>query len=194
MQIFSFWDRGRGHAPRIVQDCFSRWEDLNPGCTLTVLQNEDLPGLLGDFPFDISLLPVQARADILRIRLLRQYGGIWTDATVLPVLPLAMWHERYVAPGGFFVYCASAEHWRFTNFLILSRPGNHFIAMLDERIRQYWTHPRRIVDQTPGRLQPRSRIGKRLLLHALGHVDKWRSQSLMQAISMKPRKLSAVLS
>jgi len=28
----------------------------------------------------------------------------------------------------------------------------------------------------------------------LGHVDKWRSQSLMQAMSMKPRKLSAVLS
>ena len=27
-----------------------------------------------------------------------------------------------------------------------------------------------------------------------GHVDKWRSQSLMQAMSMKPRKLSAVLS
>ena len=28
----------------------------------------------------------------------------------------------------------------------------------------------------------------------LGHVDKCRSQSLMQATSMKPRKLSAVLS
>ncbi|HEY0213842.1 MAG TPA: DNA methyltransferase [Paenirhodobacter sp.] len=28
----------------------------------------------------------------------------------------------------------------------------------------------------------------------LGHVDKWRSQSMMQATSMKPRKLSAVLS
>ena len=30
--------------------------------------------------------------------------------------------------------------------------------------------------------------------NALGHVDKWRSQSLMQATSTKPRKLSAVLS
>ena len=30
--------------------------------------------------------------------------------------------------------------------------------------------------------------------NVLGHVDKWRSQSLMQAMSMKPRKLSAVLS
>lgn len=28
----------------------------------------------------------------------------------------------------------------------------------------------------------------------LGHVDKWRSHSLMQATSTKPRKLSAVLS
>lgn len=34
-------------------------------------------------------------------------------------------------------------------------------------------------------------VGYRL---PLGHVDKWRSQSLMQAMSMKPRKLSAVLS
>ena len=29
---------------------------------------------------------------------------------------------------------------------------------------------------------------------SLGHVDKWRSQSLIQAMSMKPRTLSAVLS
>ena len=32
------------------------------------------------------------------------------------------------------------------------------------------------------------------LLHQLGHVDKWRSQMRIEVMSMKPRKLSAVLS
>ena len=33
-----------------------------------------------------------------------------------------------------------------------------------------------------------------LAVHRLGHVDKWRSQSRIDVMSMKPRKLSAVLS
>jgi len=37
-------------------------------------------------------------------------------------------------------------------------------------------------------------LAEMLKYAGLDHVDKWRSQSLMQAMSMKPRKLSAVLS
>ena len=33
-----------------------------------------------------------------------------------------------------------------------------------------------------------------LVFAALGHVDKWRSQRRIDVMSMKPRKLSAVLS
>ena len=36
--------------------------------------------------------------------------------------------------------------------------------------------------------------GRKSRRKALGHVDKWRSQRRMQAMSMKPRKLAAVLS
>ena len=38
------------------------------------------------------------------------------------------------------------------------------------------------------------RPGRHPETRELGHVDKWRSHSLMQARSTKPRKLSAVLS
>lgn len=35
---------------------------------------------------------------------------------------------------------------------------------------------------------------ERVLIADLGHVDKWRSQRRIDVMSMKPRKLSAVLS
>lgn len=45
-----------------------------------------------------------------------------------------------------------------------------------------------------GMLPAQTRCVSAFNLAPLGHVDKWRSQILMQATSTKPRKLSAVLS
>lgn len=183
MDVFSYWHSGRDSAPEVVARCLSRWEDLNPGLRLTVLSNDDLPGILRDFPFDVSLLPPQAQADILRIRLLRLHGGMWVDATLLPVLPVQHWFETYVGPAGFFVYSASPQFWRLTNYLILARPRNPFIAALDDRIRAYWSRPRKLIDQTPGKLQPQGplrrrarlqiRLDRELGVDYLDFYDKW---------------------
>lgn len=164
MDIFSYWDSGRETAPKAVQKCLDRWEALNPEHRLIVLDASDLGDLLSDLPFDVGLLPVQARADILRIRLLRLHGGAWVDATLLPLLPLDAWHETYRGAAGFFVFSGPPEHWRLSNFLIFAQPGNYYIQALDEAVKNYWTHPRRLYDVG---LRPTWAVGKRLTLRAL---------------------------
>jgi len=185
MDIYSYWHSGRKNAPEIVQVCFDRWEKLNPGHRLFVLQEDELIDILQDFPFDLGLLPVQARADILRVRLMRLYGGAWIDATLLPILPLDLWYETYCSPSGLFVFSGPPAHWRLGNFLILARQGNYFIHALDDAIKEYWTHPRRIFDVY---IQPTWPAGKRLTLRSLttkgmgqAYLDfhrKWRKDLL----------------
>lgn len=165
LDIFAFWHSGT--RPPLVEACLARWRDLNPGRRVHVLTASDLRTLVDDLPFDIDLLPVQARADILRVRVLRRYGGAWVDATLLPVVPIDRWWDTYLGTSGIFVYSGPPAHFRYTNFLILARPGHPAIAALDDAIRAYWTHPRRIVDETPGKLSPRDRAGRRLRLRAL---------------------------
>jgi hypothetical protein len=164
LDIFSFWDTGRKNAPESVRRSLDRWEGLNPAHRLRVLDANDLAEVLADLPFDPAALPVQARSDILRIRLLRQHGGAWADATVLPIVPLDLWQDAYLGKAGIFVYSGPPAHWRLSTFLILARPRNAFIAALDEAIRGYWTVPRQLFDVG---LQPTWPAGKRRALRAL---------------------------
>ncbi len=175
MDIFSYWDSGRDNAPAVVKKCFQRWEDLNPEHRLVVLNAHDLRDVLSDLPFDVGTLPVQAQSDILRVRLLRLHGGAWVDATLLPVLPLDLWHDTYLGTTGFFVFAGPPAHWRLSNFLIIAQAGNPFITALDAAVRGYWTHPRQPFDH---RFQPTWPVGNRLTLRALvtrgmgpGYVD-----------------------
>lgn len=184
MDIFSYWDSGRDNAPAVVQKCFQRWEDLNPEHRLVVLNAHDLRDVLSDLPFDVGALPVQAQSDILRVRLLRLHGGAWVDATLLPVLPLDLWHDTYVGTTGFFVFGGPPVHWRLGTFLILAQAGNPFIQALDQANRDYWTHPRQAYDV---QLRPTWRMGRQFArsmmkrgngLEYLRFFRKWRKDLL----------------
>lgn len=146
MDIFSFWDQGRAKAPKAVQICLDRWEELNPGHRLHVLDEADLRSIVTDLPFDVGLLPIQARSNILRIRLLRQHGGAWVDSTLLPLVPLDRWKDLYMGTTGLFMFAGRPAQWRLGNFFLLAEKGNHFIAALDDATRAYWTHPRERFD------------------------------------------------
>lgn len=142
MKIFSYWDKGRANAPKVVQTCFDRWEKLNPGHSLLVLDEADLQKVVTDLPFDVGSLPVQARSDILRVRLLRLHGGAWVDATLLPILPFDRWLDQYLGSEGVFAFAGRPSEWRLGNFLIIAPNGSYLIDAWDDAVRGYWTHPR----------------------------------------------------
>jgi hypothetical protein len=107
-----------------------------------------------DLPFDVGVLPVQARSDILRVRLLRLYGGAWVDATLLPMLPLDRWCDAYLGAAGVFLFAGRPSHWRLGNFLILAPNGSYLIDAWDDAIRGYWTHARIKFDRILPQIRP----------------------------------------
>jgi|GEM_PF-2461607 len=169
MDIFSFWDKGRANAPPAVQRCLDRWESLNPEHNLHVLDESDLRRIVTDLPFDVGALPIQARSNILRVRLLRLHGGAWVDATLLPMLPLRCWMRDYLGSTGVFMFAGRPSQWRLGNFFILAEKENHFIRALDDATRDYWTHPRRKFDLM---LPPARPVGLRRTPRSLLARDK----------------------
>ncbi len=86
-KIFSLWVQGEELAPPIVRMNFDRWQALSPSFDLEVLSGNELDSWIHDTPAAREI-SIQAKSDILRIRLLSEYGGIWIDASVFPVVPL----------------------------------------------------------------------------------------------------------
>ena len=84
--IWTYWNSEE--IPEVVQLCIESWRRHNPTYEIRVLT----PQTLGDYiDIDIkglSFIDSPAReADAIRLLLLEQFGGVWSDATVLATQP-----------------------------------------------------------------------------------------------------------
>lgn len=118
-----FWAQGEDAAPALVRDCIASWRRLNPGWQIRVLDNDTAAELvdLSDLP---AHLPFRFKANLLRLRLLSQYGGVWTDATTYCHRPLDDWMPVLGGQTGFFVFASPhADRW-ISNWFIAAHPDN----------------------------------------------------------------------
>lgn len=85
--IFIYWNDGFNNAPPVVQTCLNFWQRYKSNYTLHKVTDRNLPDYLdmksisNEYNFD--KLTIQAQSDVIRLELLYNHGGIWTDATIL---------------------------------------------------------------------------------------------------------------
>ena len=85
--IFIYWNTGFENAPSVVKTCLSLWEKNKSDYTLHKITDKnisyylDIKSISKEYNFD--KLTIQAKSDVIRLELLYNHGGIWTDATVL---------------------------------------------------------------------------------------------------------------
>lgn len=110
---------GLAAAPALVQQCIASWIIMNPTWRVVVLTDESvlkyLHGWTAESWREVRMqmyegLPPEyhtaARGDILRVTLMRDYGGAWVDATMFCNLPLDTWLLQALGTGGFFSFAA----------------------------------------------------------------------------------------
>lgn len=66
-------------------------------------------------------------ANIVRMKLLLQHGGLWVDATVFCTKPLDSWFPAVVQPSGFFAYANPGPDRLCANWLLYSEPNNPLV-------------------------------------------------------------------
>lgn len=102
--IWMFWLQGWDKATELSKICLQSWIDLNPTWNVVALSKDNIQDYL-----DLSEItdnfytksPISCTVDIINIALLKKYGGIWIDSTVLCLKPLDTWIYDWMTSGIF---------------------------------------------------------------------------------------------
>lgn len=156
--IWQYWAQGYDDVPAVVRECLNSVERFATGFTLVRLTDENLSDYLDLPEFVQAKRSTYSRAhfaDLLRLMLLKAYGGIWMDATILLSGPIP---EDY-AGCDFFVFRRNPaepnyRYWRNTyayyygwakgfrvnmlNSFIVAKQGNQTISDLCDLMLFWW--------------------------------------------------------
>jgi hypothetical protein len=139
--VWTLWLQGWSNAPPMVAACLRTWRAHNPTWTVRSLAAEDLPALLdGDPTWNViqsRALSPPHQADLVRIGLLRRYGGVWADATCYCLKPLDAWLPEAAATG-FFAFDRPAEDRMVANWFIASTLDHHITERWHADAVAYW--------------------------------------------------------
>jgi hypothetical protein len=132
--IWSFWHSGEAQAPELSRLCFDSWRARNPGWELVVLDAEAARARLG-----LPQAPANARffANLLRLELLAEGGGVWTDASVLCARPLDDWLPGCMEEG-FFAFRHVAPDRPLASWFLASAPGGRIARVWARALRTLW--------------------------------------------------------
>ena len=140
--VWACWLQGEENAPEIVKKCFESVRKYKPvGYELVIIDYNNLDKYvsLPDFVLEKHRRGIISHphfSDIVRLCLLRQYGGFWIDATCLltSVIP-----EKIYQPD-FFIYRSFGKFERtfINNCFIYSKANNQIVSKWLGAIFDYW--------------------------------------------------------
>ena len=122
--IWTCWFQGREAAPPLVQKCLRSWERNNLGWELRCLDATTIERYVTLEPYvDLhrQSLTAASLSDILRIFLLREFGGVWVDATLYCNRPLDDWMPNLMREG-FFAFAEPAPSRPLSSWFLSAKP------------------------------------------------------------------------
>ena len=128
--IWAFWDSKE--MPELVKICINNWKELHPDFEINILNNETIHAFLPNFPKLKDFNPV-FKSDLLRLSLLKEYGGIYLDASVFLNQRLDQYISFYIENNLDLLVFSSEGHpnekkYPITeNWFIISEKNNLFI-------------------------------------------------------------------
>ncbi|MDE6478136.1 MAG: capsular polysaccharide synthesis protein [Alphaproteobacteria bacterium] len=193
-KIFTIWLQGEENAPELVRACF---RSIRKNCTqeLVVLDEKTL--------WDYIRLPdviMEKRrrgqiknahfADICRVELLYQHGGIWLDSTGFATAPIPKW----IIDQDFFVYMAGTKvgqaYSYMQNCFIRARRGAYLLAAWRQTILNFWMNEPREFDYFMHQLMFKALIQNdpvaRKYFDAMPHVDQDPTHAVWWTIACEP--------
>lgn len=91
--IWTYWDGPE--PPDSVQKCMQTWRKYNPEYEITLLSSKNLSDFLPNadvLGMKMANTP-QRTADLVRVHVLAEHGGVWCDSTIMMTAPIDFIHE-----------------------------------------------------------------------------------------------------
>jgi hypothetical protein len=142
MQVFALWDKPVETAPDLVRIVFDRWRAVVPPDQFTMVDGEQLAWHIRDLGLNPDSLAIQTKSNLLRLKLLLQHGGVWTDATVWPSIS-PDWVEPLCDATGFFAFRHPRPKLPMSTWFLAAKPGNRLVSIWLDACIAYWKTDRR---------------------------------------------------
>jgi hypothetical protein len=138
-RIWTLWYQGLDDAPALVKQCIASWTVRNPGWEVVVLDRQAIAEFIAlpDYLDELNL-PLPAFSDVLRIHLLRKYGGVWADATTWCARPLDDWIDDATRPAGFFAYDRPGVGRPLASWFLAAAEHNPIVERWAAKVDEMW--------------------------------------------------------
>jgi hypothetical protein len=127
--IWMYWEQGEENLKdEYNKMCIYGWRTLNPDWDIRVLDKKTALKYVPELKHYDHLI-VQHRADLLRIKLLSKYGGVWADASTLPMKPLNEVINHIDNGTNIFMYrfIPKKDVRMISNWFIISKQPNNYL-------------------------------------------------------------------
>lgn len=124
--VWMYWDKPLEQAPPVVRYAVDSWIRKNPSWDVNVLSDASVAEFV-NVPPPQSNRKIQWRADLIRVALLRDYGGVWVDATTFCVKPLDEWLPPLME-SGFFAFPDSYPGRTMGISFLAAEPQNYLVC------------------------------------------------------------------
>ena len=137
--IWIYWEQGFENAPFVVQKCVESWEKENPSWEIRLLDKNSVDKYvtLELSKEKLSNLLLAHKSDLIRLKLLQEYGGVWADATTYCMKPLDDWLDD-VTKTGFFVFHQPGPDRLLSNWFIVSEKNSVIVAKWYKLLSNFW--------------------------------------------------------
>ena len=143
--IWSLWWQGAEQVPEVIKLCQASIRKNAPDCEFIVVTKDNLEKYLS-LPSCI-LEKVEAKtfslthfSDIIRVNLLKKYGGLWLDATIFITkdIPESIFNRHYFTRKVKPVKMGCVSQARWTNGIMASQKDNPYIEFAVDFYNEYW--------------------------------------------------------
>jgi len=143
--IWLLWLQGWDNAPWLQKQVALSWEINNPDWKIEYVTYDNLKKYINDIGYIYNKyrnISKQALSDIIRLSLLKNYGGVWADSTMLCMKPLNEWVFEKVQPAGLWMYHGSGSGMTKetgpASWFIISEKNGLMISKWKEKCDNYW--------------------------------------------------------
>ena len=162
--LWILWFQGEKNAPEIVRRCIRSWRLLNPGWSVHILDRQSIGEVvtIDLASSDFLKLGVPMQANLIRLALLKEFGGVWADATTLCIKPLDAYIDQAVASSGFFAFRNRSRERVMSNWFLAATPNHPIVSSVSSGLIRYFRR------YPPGRaFSPIQNLARRLVRELL---------------------------
>ena len=142
--IWSYWDTEE--VPEIVKLSIKSWKKTSPQYKINFMNQKNVEEYVS-LPTNWKTLPAYRQSDIIRLRLLEKYGGVWIDASTILLEDL----DKFISKDNltlFITPSSSLENPVFENWFISAPPNNPVIKLWIEEVLIALSNPKEYIDKS----------------------------------------------